>query len=86
MITFTDRAQEMLKTFLGDGDDTQALRISVGGTATAPSFDLEDPETDIEGRELWHTSNWWNYPRTSWYRKKKKKSSSSGKLYTHVCA
>ena len=49
-------------------------------------FDLEDPETDIEGRELWHTSNWWNYPRTSWYRKKKKKSSSSGKLYTHACA
>jgi len=40
MITFTDRAQEMLKTFLGEGEESQSLRISVGGTATAPSFDL----------------------------------------------
>ena len=38
MITFTDRAQEMLKTFQGEGEESQSLRI--GGTATAPSFDL----------------------------------------------
>ena len=41
MISFTDRAREMVATFLGEGDDaTQALRIRVGGTSTAPSFDL----------------------------------------------
>ena len=41
MITFTDRAREMLDTFLGsDADSTQALRISVGGETTAPTFDL----------------------------------------------
>lgn len=40
MINFTDRAQEMLNTFLGDGEETQALRISVAGSATAPTFDL----------------------------------------------
>ena len=55
MITFTDRAQEMLKTFLGDGEETQSLRISVGGTATAPSFDLTlvDPgERTADEREI----------------------------------
>lgn len=40
MITFTDRAREMLQTFLGEDDDGQALRIRVGGPATAPTFDL----------------------------------------------
>lgn len=39
MITFTDRAREMLQTFLG-GDEDQALRIRVGGPRTAPTFDL----------------------------------------------
>lgn len=39
MITFTDRAREMLQTFLGDEED-QALRIRVGGPRTAPTFDL----------------------------------------------
>lgn len=39
MITFTDRAREMLQTFLGD-EDGQALRIRVGGPKTAPTFDL----------------------------------------------
>ncbi len=40
MITFTDRAREMLRSFLGEGNETQALRISVGGTAALPQFDL----------------------------------------------
>jgi Fe/S biogenesis protein NfuA len=41
MITFTDRAREVVVSFLDDGDDaTQALRISVRGSATAPTFDL----------------------------------------------
>lgn len=40
MITFTDRARQMLQTFLGDDDDGQALRIRVGGQRTAPTFDL----------------------------------------------
>ncbi|NNF13695.1 MAG: hypothetical protein HKN72_10740 [Gemmatimonadetes bacterium] len=39
MIRFTDRAREMLQTFLGDEED-QALRIRVGGPRTAPTFDL----------------------------------------------
>ncbi len=39
MITFTDRAREMLETFLG-GEEDQALRIRVGGPRTAPTFDL----------------------------------------------
>lgn len=39
MITFTDRAREMIETFLGD-EDGQALRIRVGGPRTAPTFDL----------------------------------------------
>ena len=41
MITFTDHAREMVKSFLGEaGEAAQALRISVGGSPTAPSFDL----------------------------------------------
>jgi Fe/S biogenesis protein NfuA len=39
MISFTERAREMVQTFLGEGSD-QALRISVGGTPKAPTFDL----------------------------------------------
>ncbi len=39
MISFTDRAREMVQTFLGDGA-TQALRVSVGGSPRAPTFDL----------------------------------------------
>jgi Fe/S biogenesis protein NfuA len=39
MITFTDRAREMVRSFF-EGDDQQALRISVSGPATAPRFDL----------------------------------------------
>ena len=39
MITFTDRAREMVRSFL-EGDDRQALRISVSGPPTAPRFDL----------------------------------------------
>ncbi len=40
MITFTDRAREMVASFLGEGDEAQALRISVSGNASAPTFDL----------------------------------------------
>ncbi len=41
MITFTDHATDVLKTFLaGDPEPSQALRISVAGTKTAPRFDL----------------------------------------------
>ena len=40
-IQFTDRAREMIRSFLGEGDDaSQALRISVAGTPAAPRFDL----------------------------------------------
>lgn len=39
MINFTDRAREMVVTFLGDDTD-QALRISVSGPRMAPKFDL----------------------------------------------
>ena len=41
MISFTDHATDVLKTFLaGDPEPSQALRISVSGTKTAPRFDL----------------------------------------------
>ena len=40
MMHFTDRAREMLQSFLGGEDSEQALRISVGGTPKAPTFDL----------------------------------------------
>lgn len=41
MITFTDHAADVLKTFLaGAPEPTQALRISVSGSKTAPHFDL----------------------------------------------
>jgi Fe/S biogenesis protein NfuA len=39
MITFTDRAREMVRSFLGDGDP-QALRITMSGSPAAPHFDL----------------------------------------------
>lgn len=40
-IQFTDRAREMIQTFLGEGDAaSQALRISVAGSPAAPRFDL----------------------------------------------
>ena len=41
MISFTDRAREMLLSFIAEGEEeTQALRISVSGSASAPTFDL----------------------------------------------
>lgn len=58
MITFTSRAREMVKTFLGGEDDgAQALRITVSGPATAPTFDLtlvdtaekRDDEKTVDG-------------------------------------
>lgn len=59
MINFTDRAREMLRTFLGDEDD-QALRIRVGGPKTAPTFDLSlvdagdraDDERSMDGDDI----------------------------------
>ncbi|MDX1647678.1 MAG: NifU family protein [Longimicrobiales bacterium] len=60
MISFTDRAQEMLRTFLGEDDEGQALRIRVGGPRTAPQFDLslvhvsdrDDGETTLDGGDI----------------------------------
>ncbi len=51
MITFTDRAREMLQTFLGQDDDGQALRIRVGGPRTAPTFDLSLVDTADRGED-----------------------------------
>ena len=59
MITFTDRAREMLTSFLGD-DEGQALRIRVGGPRTAPTFDLSlvasserlDEERPLDGEGI----------------------------------
>jgi Fe/S biogenesis protein NfuA len=56
MITFTDRAREMVASFFDEGDATQALRITVEGTASTPTFDLtlvdpadrRDDETEID--------------------------------------
>ena len=39
MITFTDRARDMVQSFLGAGEP-QALRITMSGPRTAPRFDL----------------------------------------------
>jgi Fe/S biogenesis protein NfuA len=56
MISFTDRAREMVQTFLGDGEE-QALRVRVGGSPKARTFDLtlvdlgekESDEREIDG-------------------------------------
>ena len=41
MLTFTDRAREMVRTFMGQGDgDLEALRIGVEGSPVAPRFEL----------------------------------------------
>lgn len=51
MLTFTNRAQEMVRTFMDQSDDvTSALRILVtGGSPVAPTFDLT--LIDMEDRE-----------------------------------
>lgn len=49
MISFTDRAKEMLQNFLGEDDQGQALRIRVSGPRTAPSFDLSLVEASDQG-------------------------------------
>jgi len=53
MITFTDRARDMVQTFLGDegGEgQRQALRIRVSGPRNAPRFDLTlvDPAERVD--------------------------------------
>lgn len=41
MLTFTDRAREMLGTFLAQGDgELEFLRISMGGSPMTPEFEL----------------------------------------------
>lgn len=41
MLTFTERARDMLGTFLGQGDgDLEFLRISMAGSPMAPEFEL----------------------------------------------
>ena len=56
MISFTDHAANVLTTFLaGDPEPSQALRISVSGTKTAPRFDLtlvEQSERTEEERSV----------------------------------
>jgi Fe/S biogenesis protein NfuA len=58
MITFTDRARDMVLSFLGeDGAEGKALRISVSGARNARVFDLtlvdpsecQDNEREIDG-------------------------------------
>jgi Fe/S biogenesis protein NfuA len=52
MITFTDRARDMVQTFLGDEGQgqRQALRIRVSGPQSAPRFDLTlvDPSERVD--------------------------------------
>jgi Fe/S biogenesis protein NfuA len=41
MITFTSRANEMVRSFLGEnGDEELALRIGMGGSPASPRYDL----------------------------------------------
>lgn len=41
MLTFTDRAREMLDSFLGQGDgDLEFLRITMSGSPVTPEFEL----------------------------------------------
>ena len=58
MITFTDRAREMVRTFVDETDEgPQALRIAVAGSPAAPRFDLtlvdaherRDDEREVDG-------------------------------------
>ena len=58
MITFTDRAREMVGSLLGEGDgELQALRIGMSGSSAAPKFDLtlvdmsecRDDEYELDG-------------------------------------
>ena len=58
MITFTDRAREMIDSFLAEGDgEPQALRIGMGGSSIDPKFDLtlvdmsdrRDDEREVDG-------------------------------------
>lgn len=54
MISFTDRAKEMVASFLGEEGD-QLLRIRVGGPSTAPTFDLslvDEAETEENERAV----------------------------------
>jgi Fe/S biogenesis protein NfuA len=57
MLTFTDRAREMLSTFLDQGDgELELLRITVAGSPMAPDYELtlvtsderHDDEREIE--------------------------------------
>ncbi len=57
-ITFTDRAREMVRSFLSDSEaDQEALRISIAGDGPSPRFDLSlvreedraENEVELEG-------------------------------------
>ena len=39
MLTFTDRAREMVRAFMGEGE-LEALRIGIEGSPVAPRFEL----------------------------------------------
>lgn len=58
MITFTDRASDMVRAFVDEADEgPQALRITVAGSPAAPRFDLtlvdaherRDDESAVDG-------------------------------------
>ena len=53
MLTFTDKAREMVLTFMDQsGEDHRALRIHVtGGSPVAPSFELTFAENSDRGEE-----------------------------------
>tara|TARA_B100001123_G_scaffold14181_3_gene16149 strand:+ start:7881 stop:8474 length:594 start_codon:yes stop_codon:yes gene_type:complete len=53
MLTFTDKAREMVLTFMDQsGEDQRALRIHVtGGSPVAPSFELTLAENSDRGEE-----------------------------------
>jgi Fe/S biogenesis protein NfuA len=55
MISFTDRAREMVLAFLGEEEAEQALRVTVAGTPQAPTFDLtlvDLAERDSDERQI----------------------------------
>ena len=55
MVTFTDRAREMVRAFMGEGE-LEALRIGIEGSPVAPRFELtlvnrtdrRDDEREVE--------------------------------------
>jgi Fe/S biogenesis protein NfuA len=52
VITFSERAREMVRSFLVEGADSdQVLRITVSGSPAAPRFDLTLVDSDERGND-----------------------------------